>query len=148
MHGGVIFFHHPREISRGEMSIPIFHVQLIVLPQPSHLEGCCRGLALQPDHVFLSSPFAGQKDGLFLCPELDLCACLSLALGTELLWLLERAPAQPLVPAGLLASHQALLQCFRIPDSAKRLNTSSQWLWPSWLRYRAAKKSKPTHRAW
>lgn len=81
------------------MSIPIFHVQLIVLPQPSHLEGFCRGLALQPDHVLLSPHFAGQKDGLFLCPEVYLCACLSLAPGAEPLWLLERAPAQPLVPA-------------------------------------------------
>lgn len=109
-----------------------------------------QGRALQPDHVLLSPPFAGQRDGLFLCPELYLCACLWLLVqnlcgclkgALPSLWYLQPVP-------GLLASHQTLLQCFRIPDSAECLNTSSQWLWPSWLRCRAAKKSKPTHRAW
>lgn len=69
----------------------------------------------------------------------SLCGCLKRPLSG--FWYLQPVP-------GLPAFHHALLQCFRIPDSAKCLNTSSQWLWSSWLRCRAAKKSKPTHRAW
>lgn len=69
----------------------------------------------------------------------NLCGCLKGPLPS--LWYLQPVP-------GLLASHHVLLKCFRIPDSAKCLNTSNQWLWLSWLRCRAAKKSKPTHRAW
>lgn len=60
----------------------------------------------------------------------NLCGCLKGPLPS--LWYLQPVP-------GLLASHHALLQCFRIPDSAKCLNTSSQRLWLSWLGCRAAK---------
>lgn len=61
----VFFFQCPREIPRGEMSITIaFSMSnslYFLFPQSLHLEGCCRGFTLQPDHALLSPLLLASK---------------------------------------------------------------------------------------
>lgn len=104
VHGGVmmVFFHSPREIPKGEMSIPIIFSMsnslYFLFAQTSDLEGCCRGLALQPDHALLLPPFASSS-----VPSYN---CLSVYLSP---WLLVQSLKEPL--PGLSPSASPWLPC-------------------------------------
>uniref|UniRef100_A0A8B9RY78 Uncharacterized protein n=1 Tax=Accipiter nisus TaxID=211598 RepID=A0A8B9RY78_9AVES len=85
------------------MSIPVVFSMsnsLYSLPvQPSHLEGCCRELALQPDHALLFPLLTGKAGLVPQSPAITVCLSLSLASGAISLWPPERALAWPLSPA-------------------------------------------------
>lgn len=123
MHGGVIFFHHPREIPWGEMSIPIvfsmsnslYFLSLHILKDvagdlPCNQIMSCFHLCLLAKGMVCSSVlnYICVPVSLWLLVQ-NLCGCLKGSLPG--LWHLQPVP-------GLLDSHHALLQCFRIPDSA------------------------------